>query len=393
MKTLTTFICMFTVTLTLHCAETEKELVPFVTSIYEEGFRFDVAEQLDGSKLDAVIPMLESEEYSQYWGNVVMTMGVLGNEKHLGILKEYIQNGYEGYQVSLQGANSRLSAITAIGIMCNRDIPGARNTLVAIFNGDIVLNGQFNGKPVSEVYGTSIQGLCIKGLSLCASAEAELMLKRIAKEKSKDSFVQERVADAISAISKLRKKEIDYIDVINPRYRKFKNQSNDAVEENSEGNNEVNKNLVQVPEEQALAEAMEAFMEFKELLLNDNITELSRHLADNGEPLLVDVNEARKEQVTMQLTEGEGKKALENVKDVLSRVGNINFEALRRTGQMNLQREVDKMIVTIEIPGSAEKIRGVFQSGTPSGSIGKQGDVIIYMIYKDNRWFWNPPGW
>lgn len=92
--------------------------IEFVRGTYVEGIPYESARALSPSVVPVLLSMLEDEEEAVYWGNIAVTLAIVGDETAVEPLIEFIEQDVGG-GVSDSLYRAKTSALMALGYLAN----------------------------------------------------------------------------------------------------------------------------------------------------------------------------------------------------------------------------------------------------------------------------------
>jgi len=95
------------------------EISDFVKQVFVEGLPYDKANQYDASVVPELLEILEDPEREAHWANVVIVLGVIGDERAVEPLLAFIEKGVEG-QMSYRHHVARDGALVGLGYLVNK---------------------------------------------------------------------------------------------------------------------------------------------------------------------------------------------------------------------------------------------------------------------------------
>ncbi len=93
----------------------------FVHQVYIEGVPYDQVGRLHASPaIAALTAMLKEPGEEEYWSNIVVTLGMLGDDRAVDPLLAFIGRGESGEQLSRSQSVAKTSAVMALGYIVHR---------------------------------------------------------------------------------------------------------------------------------------------------------------------------------------------------------------------------------------------------------------------------------
>lgn len=203
----------------VYAQKNELSLRDFVMQIYEEGLDFKEAEKYNTQDLNSVVNLLNSKESSLYWGNVAIVIGMHGNSPHVNTLHSFIISGNDNQNVQITEFQGRMVALTALGIMGNREIEGVEEILEGFAKEKESIKGIYSGQKLSQIFGSSIRGASIRALGICASEHAVNILDTIKKDASLNQNLLKTINEAEKLAQELKNGDKNYKEVLLVKYK------------------------------------------------------------------------------------------------------------------------------------------------------------------------------
>jgi hypothetical protein len=185
-------------------AQQESELPSireFVQPIYIHGVPYDVASRYDASVVPELTRMLQDKESAQYWPNIVVTLGMIGDESAVKPLLEFLAQG--SGEATQEEYAARSSVLLALGYLANKS--GSKEALSFLSestNPSVWARrkvGWSSPYMNDEERDKQLSTMAILGLGLSGRPEARETLQRLQRSsasKSDQGFL-ESVSDVI----------------------------------------------------------------------------------------------------------------------------------------------------------------------------------------------------
>ncbi len=155
----------------------------FVHQIYIHGVPYEQANAYDSSVVPTLIEMLNDPEEEQYWSNIVVTLGIIGDESAVEPIIEFINRGQEG-EISPIHYRAKRSAIMALGYLINKTgNERALNFLTTSLNPQVWnerdLSGDSPFAETTEDRNEDLSKYAVLGLALSGHPQAEEALRSL----------------------------------------------------------------------------------------------------------------------------------------------------------------------------------------------------------------------
>jgi hypothetical protein len=155
----------------------------FVRQTYIEGIPFNEVKRMSPSlALPVLIKMLDDSREEQYWTNIVVTLGMLGDSRAVAPLINFITRSEERSELSPPQAVAKTSAVMSLGYIINKTIKGQALTFLAEGvdpqvweNRNIQWSSSFY--PSMRERNNQLATMSILGLAISGRPEAEKILR------------------------------------------------------------------------------------------------------------------------------------------------------------------------------------------------------------------------
>ena len=101
----------------------EVDIRDFVRTTYIEGVPYDFANAYTPDVVPTLLAMLQDNNEEPYWGNIAVTLSVIGDERAVEPLLDFIEGDTEG-EVTESMYRAKSSAIMALGYLVNKNGDG-----------------------------------------------------------------------------------------------------------------------------------------------------------------------------------------------------------------------------------------------------------------------------
>lgn len=189
------------------------EIREFVHQVYFEGVPYEDANKYDASVVPALLEMLEDPAEEEYWANIVVTLGIIGDESAVDPMTAFIARGEEGTMSRVQ-YTAKTSAIMSMGYLINKT--GNEKALDYL---EECLNPQYwssRGPAGASPYGASVEErnrdlskYAVLGLALSGHPSAAELLRSTQEPSTAESLqafrteVSDVVVEALSTHEKI----------------------------------------------------------------------------------------------------------------------------------------------------------------------------------------------
>ena len=110
---------MLATTLPMTVSTQDMDVTDFVRATYIEGIPYDLANAYTSDVVPVLLDMLQDEEQTPYWGNIAVTLCIIGDERTVEPLIEFIEGNVEG-EITDALYEAKSSAILALGYLVNK---------------------------------------------------------------------------------------------------------------------------------------------------------------------------------------------------------------------------------------------------------------------------------
>ena len=155
----------------------------FVRQTYIEGIPFNEVQRMSPSlALPVLIKMLDDSRDEQYWTNIVVTLGMLGDSRAVDPLINFITRSEERSELSPPQAVAKTSAVMSLGYIVNKTGKGQALTFLAEGIDPQVWenrNIQWSSSlyPSMRERNTQLATMSILGLAISGRPEAKKILR------------------------------------------------------------------------------------------------------------------------------------------------------------------------------------------------------------------------
>jgi HEAT repeat protein len=199
----------FVVMILFGCAGPSQEQEPpmdvreFVRQIYVEGVPYEEASRFDSSAVPVLLQMLEDPAEEEYWANIAVTLGIIGDESAVEPLIAFIEKPVEG--ISRTQYTAKTSALMSLGYLVNKSgNERALNYLIGSLDPEVwEKRGRMAASPfhaTPEERNRDLSKYAVLGLALSGRPEAAAALRSLqepAQTRSMREF-QNQYGDVVS---------------------------------------------------------------------------------------------------------------------------------------------------------------------------------------------------
>ena len=189
------------------------EIREFVHQVYFEGVPYEEANKYDASVVATLLEMLEDPGEEEYGSNIVVTLGIIGDESAVDPMIAFIAKGEEGTMSRAQ-YTAKTSAIMSLGYLINKTgDEKALNYLKECLNPPVWND---RGPAGASPYGASVEErnrdlskYAVLGLALSGHASAAESLRSVQEPSTVESLqafrteVSDVVSEALSTHEKI----------------------------------------------------------------------------------------------------------------------------------------------------------------------------------------------
>jgi hypothetical protein len=199
MRKLSHGFLLFLLLMSLRGITQSKESVrEFVSRHYIHGMPYDQAQSYGKQAIPELLAMLQDQSVQQYWPNIVMTLGYIGDASAAGPLIKFMESSYG--ELSLEKFRTILRVFQALGHMSQSGNPELLKVLreYTSLNSWRVKNlrfsyNQYKGAALSEVLARQ----AIVGLGISGRVEANARLKELTRARDTRKDWSDNLAEAI----------------------------------------------------------------------------------------------------------------------------------------------------------------------------------------------------
>ena len=105
---------------TANVSAQETDVLDFVRATYIEGTPYDVANAYTTEAVPTLLEMLRSEDEKQYWANIAVTLSIIGDERAVNPLIDFVQGNLVDGNPPDWLYHARANAVTALGYLVNK---------------------------------------------------------------------------------------------------------------------------------------------------------------------------------------------------------------------------------------------------------------------------------
>ena len=140
------------------------DIKTFVRAEYEHGIPYGEAAQFEGSVTPTLLNMLKDPQEKKWWGNIIATLGIIGDERAVAPLIDFLEHDIRG-EVDPDLWGALLAVPQALGHIAARGDDKALNYLVANTTGKAWqtkrLPWTFQGRSGEKLYTPLIKSVII----------------------------------------------------------------------------------------------------------------------------------------------------------------------------------------------------------------------------------------
>ncbi len=179
------------------------DIEEFVRQVYIHGVPYEEANKYGAPVVPTLLKMLKDPKEQDHWSNIVVTLGMIGDESAVEPMIEFIEEGKKGTP-SRSRRKAMGSAVTALGYLINKS--GSRKALDYLIK-SLTPQARAEGflAAITDLFGTTaewdkdLSKYAVMGLALSGHPRAATALKSIRKppKSSDDRAAKEMIDEAL----------------------------------------------------------------------------------------------------------------------------------------------------------------------------------------------------
>jgi HEAT repeat protein len=192
--------------------QTPTDAKEFVHQMYIEGIPYQEVIRLDPRAVPILLELLSDPREEPYWANIVVALGMLGDERVVAPLIQFIERGVRGRALSREHYAAKSSAVMALGYVVNKS--GNRQALTYLPEGIEPdawrargLDWRSPWHPNERDRDLHLATMAILGLGLSGNPSAAATLRSLQRPATTEAerTIQAQVADAVAEALKANK--------------------------------------------------------------------------------------------------------------------------------------------------------------------------------------------
>ncbi len=161
------------------------DIKEFVRQLYIHGVPYEEASKYDASVVPTLVKMLNDSSEQAYWSNIVVTLGMIGDESAVEPMIEFIEKSKKG-KLNRNQRRAKTSAVMSLGYLINKSgnqkaLEYLTTTLSPEARAESPRAGASPLAATAAKRGEDLSKYAVMGLALSGSQKAAEALKSIRK--------------------------------------------------------------------------------------------------------------------------------------------------------------------------------------------------------------------
>ena len=205
---LVTGVVMLLIITLPHSNSAQGDIKAFVRVQYHHGVPYDRAVQFDQSVVPTLLAMLKDPNEKKWWGNIIYTLGVIGDERAVDPLINFLDRDIQG-EVNSSLLSALLSVPTALGHIAGKGSDQALNYLIASAKPQTrrtkTMPWRFGQLSDEKLY-PALMKASIIGLGISAQPRAMQVLEQMHTGTDTPQDIRPAVAEAVKLSGEIKSK-------------------------------------------------------------------------------------------------------------------------------------------------------------------------------------------